>query len=141
MNINFPSENLLKSVNDLMSQPLTNSKGNMFLDKNINIGIDSEGNHPMLAHRSNLSMSGGLKSKKSKDSKTTSTKKKTTVKKESKTSTSSKKPEKKPKQIDIFKKPELEKLAKKHDVSLKTREGKPKTKKQLFNSLKRKDLV
>ena len=136
MNINFPSENLLKSVNDLMSQPLTNSKGNMFLDNNIN--IDSEMNDPMLAHRSNISMSGGLKSKKS--TKTTSTKKKTTVPPKT-TSTTSKKTEKKPKQIDLFKKPQLEKLAKKHDVSLKTREGKPKTKKQLFNSLKRKDLV
>lgn len=133
MNINFPSENLLKSVNDLMSQPLTNSKGNMFLDKN----IDSED------YSSNISMSGGLKSKKSTKSSGTkkpSTKKKTTVPPKI-ISTTSKKTEKKPKQIDLFKKPQLEKLAKKHDVSLKTREGKPKTKKQLFNSLKRKELV
>ena len=107
MNVNFPSENLLKSVNDLMTQPLSNSKGNIVL---------------------NREMSGGKKSKKSKD---TSSKKKTP----------SKKTEKKPKEIDTFKKPQLEKLAKKHEVNLKTREGKPKTKKQLFNSLKRKGLV
>jgi hypothetical protein len=110
--MNFPSENLLKSVNDLMSQPLSNSKGNIVYKSD----LDNE-------------MSGGKKSKKSKG---TSSKKK---------STSSKKTEKRPKEIDIFKKPQLEKLAKKHEVNLKTREGKPKTKKQLFNSLKRKGLV
>jgi trimethylamine:corrinoid methyltransferase-like protein len=45
------------------------------------------------------------------------------------------------KEIDTFKKPQLEKIAKKHDVSLKGRDGKVKTKEQLFKSLKRKNLV
>lgn len=51
------------------------------------------------------------------------------------------KKEKKVKLIDTFLKPKLEKIAKKHDVSLKSRDGKLKTKEQLFNSLKRKKLI
>jgi hypothetical protein len=51
------------------------------------------------------------------------------------------KKEKKVKLIDTFLKTKLEKIAKKHDVSLKTRDGKIKTKEQLFNSLKRKNLI
>ena len=49
----------------------------------------------------------------------------------------------KPKQklIDTFTKVDLEKIAKKHDISLKSRDGKLKTKEQLFNSLKRKKLI
>ena len=43
--------------------------------------------------------------------------------------------------IDTFLKTDLEKIAKKHDVSLKMRDGKLKTKEQLFSSLKRKKLV
>ena len=45
------------------------------------------------------------------------------------------------KEIDTFKKTQLEKIAKKHDISLKGRDGKVKTKEQLFKSLKRKNLV
>jgi hypothetical protein len=45
------------------------------------------------------------------------------------------------KEINLFKKLELTKLAKIHDISLKTRENKIKTKKQLFNSLKRKKII
>ena len=44
------------------------------------------------------------------------------------------------KMIDNYKKTDLEKIAKKHDISLKTK-GKIKTKEQLFNSLKRKKLI
>ena len=51
------------------------------------------------------------------------------------------KEEKKVKLIDTFKKTDLEKIAKKHDVSLKARDGTIKTKEQLFASLKRKSLV
>ena len=43
--------------------------------------------------------------------------------------------------IDTLKKSELVKIAKIHDVSLKTRDDKVKTKLQLFNSLKRKKLI
>ena len=50
-------------------------------------------------------------------------------------------PKPKSKQIDTFLKTDLEKIAKKHDVSLKTRDGKIKTKEQLFKSLKQKKLV
>lgn len=48
---------------------------------------------------------------------------------------------KKVKLIDTFLKSDLEKIAKKHDISLKGRDGKLKTKEQLFSSLKRKDLI
>jgi hypothetical protein len=41
----------------------------------------------------------------------------------------------------MYKKEALEKIAKKHDVCLKTKDGKIKTKEQLFKSLKRKNLV
>jgi LAS superfamily LD-carboxypeptidase LdcB len=87
----FQSDNLLKSMSDLMSQS-TDSK-----------------------------MMGGKNLKKKVIPKKT--------------------PQKKVKEIDTYKKPQLEKIAKKHDVNLKTREGKVKTKKQLFDSLKRKELV
>ena len=43
--------------------------------------------------------------------------------------------------IDTFLKKDLEKIAKKNDISLKMRDGKLKTKEQLFSSLKRKKLV
>jgi len=43
--------------------------------------------------------------------------------------------------IDTYKKSELVKIAKMHEVSLKTRDDKVKTKLQLFNSLKRKKLL
>ena len=45
------------------------------------------------------------------------------------------------KEIDTYKKDQLVKIAKRHDVSLKARDGKVKTKEQLFNSLKRKKLL
>ena len=45
------------------------------------------------------------------------------------------------KEIDTYKKDQLVKIAKKHDISLKARDGKVKTKEQLFNSLKRKKLL
>jgi len=51
------------------------------------------------------------------------------------------KPEKKKKQIDTFTKAELIKIAKKHDVSLKTPQKEVKNKLQLFESLKRKKLI
>ena len=47
----------------------------------------------------------------------------------------------KKKLIDTYTKESLVKIAKKHDVSLKARDGSIKTKKQLFDSLKRKDLI
>jgi hypothetical protein len=43
--------------------------------------------------------------------------------------------------IDNFKKPDLVKIAKKYDVSLKTKDGAVKSKEQLFKSLKRKKLI
>ena len=49
--------------------------------------------------------------------------------------------QKKVKEIDTYKKDKLVKIAKKHDVSLKARDGKVKTKEQLFNSLKRKKII
>lgn len=55
--------------------------------------------------------------------------------------TGSGKTKKKVKEIDMYKKDALEKIAKKHDISLKAKDGKIKTKEQLFKSLKRKDLL
>jgi hypothetical protein len=52
-----------------------------------------------------------------------------------------KKEKKAKKEIDTYLKPQLEKIAKKYDVSLKNRDGSLKTKKQLFDSLKRKKLI
>jgi hypothetical protein len=49
--------------------------------------------------------------------------------------------QKKVKEIDTYKKDKLVKIAKKHEVSLKARDGKVKTKEQLFNSLKRKKII
>ena len=77
------------------------------------------------------SLNGGSKSKKAPKPKK-ETKPKPNPKKEYKP---------KVKFIDTFLKTDLEKIAKKHDVSLKTRDGKIKTKEQLFNSLKRKSLI
>jgi hypothetical protein len=51
------------------------------------------------------------------------------------------KKEKKVKEIDTYLKPQLEKIAKKNDVNLKNRDGTIKNKQQLFNSLKRKNLI
>jgi WD40 repeat protein len=55
--------------------------------------------------------------------------------------TNEKTPNKRKKIIDTYKKSDLVKIAKKHAVSLKTRDDKVKTKLQLFNSLKRKGLL
>lgn len=62
-------------------------------------------------------------------------------KKEKKAPKPKKESKPKVKLIDTFLKTDLEKIAKKHDVSLKARDGKIKTKEQLFNSLKRKSLI
>ena len=59
----------------------------------------------------------------------------------SKKSPLKKSPPKKVKLIDTYTKVKLVKIAKKHEVSLKARDGKPKNKEQLFASLKRKNLV
>jgi hypothetical protein len=45
------------------------------------------------------------------------------------------------KEIDTFKRVQLERIAKRNKVSLKKRDGTPKTKLQLFKSLKRKKLI
>jgi hypothetical protein len=62
-------------------------------------------------------------------------------KKKKSTKSKSTKTKKQPKLIDKYNKTQLERMAKKHGVSLKSRLGKPKTKLQLFNSLKRKNLI
>jgi len=75
--------------------------------------------------------SGKMKKKSVKKPKT-DTKKKPKSKKDA---------QKKVKEIDTYKKDKLVKIAKKHEVSLKARDGKLKTKEQLFNSLKRKKII
>ena len=102
----------------------------------------------MLQEIMNISdMSGGNKKKVVK--KKTMTKKKSTLKPKttpkkkltSKPKSVSKKTIKPKKTIKDYSKEKLVKIAKKHDVSLKNREKKPKTKEQLYRSLKRKSLV
>ena len=106
------SNNLLASVSDLITQ------------QNGSTTIQS-------IDLTNEEQSGGAKGKKTKK---TAPKK---VKKDKKAPSE----KKRVKEIDTFKKTQLEKIAKKHDISLKGRDGKVKTKEQLFKSLKRKNLV
>jgi hypothetical protein len=100
--LNFSSttftDNLLGATNSLITQPKITPSFNNMIDEQY--------------------LSGGGKTKKSKDK--------------------SIKPKK---EIDTYKKDQLVKIAKKHDVSLKARDGKVKTKEQLFSSLKRKKLL
>ncbi len=85
------------------------------------------------------SQDGGKKTKRSKK----------TMKKKSSSSTGKKKrvlkkkTAKRPvkKEMDKYKKSQLERIARKNKVSLRRRDGTPKTKSQLFRSLKRKKLV
>ena len=122
------TSNLLGSTNDLIMQPYASTPG----------PVNEE---------DSLMMSGGKKSKpkskpKAKPKAKTSPKPKSSPKPKAKSSPKPKtKVEKKVKLIDTFKKADLEKKAKKYEVCLKTRDGKVKTKEQLFNSLKRKKLI
>lgn len=114
-------DNLLSSTNNVIMQPIASSTSNDYVD------------------HSGEEQSGGAKGKKAKKTPTKKDKKTPAkkVKKDKKTPSE----KKRVKEIDTFKKPQLEKIAKKHDVSLKGRDGKVKTKEQLFKSLKRKNLV
>jgi len=113
--------NLLESTSQLINQP-------MLLPKFSNLLPSEDLEYASLPNGGKKEISKSKKAPKpKKDSKTK-------PKKESKT-----KP--KVKLIDTFLKTDLEKIAKKHDVSLKARDGKIKTKEQLFNSLKRKKLI
>jgi hypothetical protein len=123
MNISLPVSNptpfedsLLGSTNDLIMQPTVSTPSIEMVHEELK---------------------GGAKGKKTKKTVTKKDKKEKKVKKDKKAPTE----KKRVKEIDTFKKPQLEKIAKKHDVSLKGRDGKVKTKEQLFKSLKRKNLV
>jgi hypothetical protein len=74
-------------------------------------------------------------------SKKVSSKKVSTKKMSSKKMSSKKVSSKKVSEIKKFTRLQLVKLAKKHGVSLRKRDGTPKTKEQLFRSLKRKKLI
>lgn len=92
-------------------------------------------------------LSGGSKTKpkpksKPKDKLKSKPKSKTKPKPKNKPKSNPKKDKPKAKkEIDTYLKDKLVKIAKKHKVTLKTREGTIKTKEQLFNSLKRKKLL
>ena len=117
------SDDLLFATNNLIQQmPKLN---------NMPYRSSSEDYFPIAEEEALTGGASKLKGKKS------SKKKKDTTKKDTK----GKKKETKKKQIDTFTKDKLEKIAKRHDVSLKTRDGKIKKKEQLFNSLKRKGLI
>jgi len=105
----------------------------------------------VISEESDLMQNGGKPMKKTKKSKTKSVKKPKTKSMKKPKTKSVKKPKtksvKKPKtksvkkQISLYKRSQLEKLAKKNKISLKKRDGTPKTKLQLFRSLKRKGLL
>ncbi len=88
-------------------------------------------------------LKGGAKSKKTKKPQSKKVKSGKKVKSDKKVKKEKKihSEKKRVKEIDSYLKPKLEKIAKKHDVNLKARDGKPKTKEQLFRSLKRKNLI
>jgi hypothetical protein len=122
LNFNVAPSNLLDSTSNLINQSELLPKFSNFLP-----GEDLE--YASL-------LNGGKKVKKA-----PKLKKETKQKKESKQKKEKKESKPKVKLIDTFLKTDLEKIAKKHDVSLKARDGKIKTKEQLFNSLKRKSLI
>ena len=128
MNLQFDATppNLLSSTNDLMNQPKLLPRFLDYLPEE-DVGFASL-------------LNGGKKGKKVSPKKPVKKESKP-VKKESKPTKKESKPVKKVKLIDTFLKTDLEKIAKKHDVNLKARDGKIKTKEQLFDSLKRKKLV
>jgi len=115
----------------------------------------------VISEESDIMQNGGKPMKKTKKSKTKSVKKPKTKSMKKPKTKSVKKPKtksvKKPKtksvktskpktksvkkQISLYKRSQLEKLAKKNKISLKKRDGTPKTKLQLFRSLKRKGLL
>ena len=112
-------QNLLSLTNNLMTQP------------NIAPDLNIKGNSyaPL---EEDIFQSGSSKKKTPKQKKETKPKQKKELKP---------KKEKKVKEIDTYLKPQLEKIAKKNDVNLKNRDGSVKNKQQLFNSLKRKNLI
>ena len=111
LDTNFSMENILNSMNELVAQPVLVNNNNMYVN-NEHHNFDLS---KYIDDEHNIHHGSG-KSKKIIKSK-------------------------KVKQIDLFKKDDLIKIAKKNDISLKTRDGKLKTKEQLFNSLKRKELI
>jgi hypothetical protein len=142
------SNNLPGATSKLINQP--NISGSNIMQSNI--ANSSE----VIGDEYDLIQSGGKTSKKSKTVKTSKPKSKSKTVKTSKPKSKSKtvktsKPKSKSKivktskpvkkQIDLYKKSQLERLAKKHKISLKKRDGTPKTKLQLFRSLKRKELL
>ena len=122
------NQNLLDSTRDLMSQSLSMHK-NIKIDNHLN-------NDHQIGTSNGLSdflhaMYGNEKFNPSSHS----------VESYSNHSGGKKSVDKKVKQIDTYKKVDLEKIAKKNEISLKTRDGKIKTKQQLFDSLKRKKII
>jgi hypothetical protein len=122
----FDSDSLVGSTNELISQPNV-----------VNTQIVQEGSGK--GKKKSVKKTVSKKSKSDKKTKTVKTDKK--VKTEKKDSKKVVKIVKKVKEINKYSKVQLEKVAKKHSVNCKTREGKLKTKQQLFNSLKRKKLI
>jgi hypothetical protein len=117
LNFDGTPENLITSTNDQINQQ-------KLLPQFLNATSEDDVKFPSL-------LNGGERKKK--ESTKSKAKPKSKEKKEVKP--------KKVKLIDTFLKTDLVKIAKKHDVSLKTKDGNLKTKEQLFDSLKRKKLV
>jgi hypothetical protein len=116
-NFKVVPNNLLGSTSNLINQPSSQNK--------LSNNVPYTSSQPLLlqGEMDYTLLSGGKKEKKKPKSKPTPKK------------------EKKVKLIDTFLKSDLEKIAKKHDIPLKGRDGKLKTKEQLFSSLKRKKLI
>jgi len=126
MNLNYNGtpfeDSLIASTNKLINQPSDQTNEIHFEEQHVLMG-------------------GKRKSAPKKKTRATTLKKKTratTLKKKTGATTLKKKPVK---QIDTYSKPQLVKIAKKHSISLKTREKTVKTKEQLFRSLKTKKLL
>ena len=106
----------------------------------------SDGSNKNSKLESFLSQEGSGKSKKKsglkkKTSKKSSTKKSSTKKSSTKKSSTKKSSTKKVSGVKKFTRIQLVRLAKKHGVSCRRRDGTPRTKEQLYRSLRRKKLI
>lgn len=120
-------KNLIGDVQDLLAQP--------------NMNIKEGGGKKKRSVKKSTKAKKSVKKTTDKKKKTKRTVKRTVKKTVKSTTKKSTKKTMKKKVLDMWSKEQLEKLAKKHGVSLKGREGKPKTKALLYRSLKRRGLL
>ena len=130
------NDTLIGSTNELISQPnLVTQDGSGKSKKRMSKSKKSTSSKKKTTSSKERSTSSKKKSTSSKK-KTTSSKKKTVLKKKVVVKKVSKK-----RVLDEWTKEKLEKLAKKHGIKLTSKDGKRRTKAQLYRSLKRKSLI